>query len=59
MASSAGELLACQPYGGASTQIKDYGQGQGPNVVLGLTEQFGLLPAAKAWIFKNYQILYM
>ena len=44
MTSSTGELLAVQPYGGASTIIKDYGQGQGPNVVLGLTEQYALLP---------------
>jgi hypothetical protein len=45
--------FACQTYGGACTQIKEYGQGQGPNVVLRQTEQFGLLPGAKAWIFKK------
>ena len=49
MASSTGELLACQPYAGASTMIKDYGQGQGPNVVLGLAEQCGLLLGAKVY----------
>jgi len=49
LASSTGELLACQPYGGASTQIKDYGQGQGPNVVLGLSAQYGLLPGTKIY----------
>jgi len=42
LATAEGELLACQPYGGASTKIPDYGLGQGPNVVLGLSEQFGL-----------------
>jgi hypothetical protein len=54
MTSSIGELLVCQPYGGASTFIADYGQGQGPNVVLGLTEQYGLLPGSKAWISKIF-----
>jgi hypothetical protein len=47
MASTEGELLACQPYGGASTHIPDYGLGQGPNVVLGLADQYGLLPGSK------------
>jgi hypothetical protein len=49
MTSSTGELLACQPYGGASTFIADYGQGQGPNVVLGLSEQYGLLPGSQVY----------
>jgi hypothetical protein len=56
MASSAGELLACQPYAGASTFIKDYGQGQGPNVVLGLSEQYGLLPGSKVWYLSQNKI---
>lgn len=47
MTSAQGELLCCQPYGGSSTHIQDYGLGQGPNVVLGLVEQFGLLPGSK------------
>ena len=50
LATSAGELLACQPYAGASTQIKDFGLGQGPNVVLGLCEQFGLRPGSKVYV---------
>jgi hypothetical protein len=49
LASTEGELLACQPYGGASTHIPDYGLGQGPNVVLGLAEQYGLLPGCKVY----------
>jgi hypothetical protein len=53
LASSAGELLACQPYGGSATNIKDYGLGQGPNVVMGLSEQYGLLPGSKVKIFKE------
>ena len=44
LATSDGRLLTCQPYGGASTAIKQYGLGQGPDVVMGLSEQFGLLP---------------
>jgi hypothetical protein len=49
MASPQGELLVCQPYGGSTTSIKDYGQGQGPNVVLGLSEQYNLLPGSKIY----------
>ena len=30
-------------------QITDYGLGQGPNVVLGLAEQYGHLPGSKAY----------
>ena len=51
VASAEGELLACQPYGGATTHIPDYGLGQGPNVVFGLAEQFGLIPGSKVRIF--------
>ena len=53
MANAEGELLACQPYGGASTKIADYGLGQGPNVVIGLCEQFGLQRGTKV---KNKKI---
>jgi hypothetical protein len=49
LASTEGELLACQPYGGASTHILDYGLGQGPNLVLGLAVQYGLLPGCKVY----------
>jgi hypothetical protein len=51
LASSTGELLACQPYGGSTTNIPDYGLGQGPNVIMGLSEQYGLLPGSKVYIF--------
>ena len=47
LASSTGELLACQPYAGAKTLLPDYGLGQGPNVVFGLSNQYGLLPGSK------------
>lgn len=50
MATAQGELLACQPYAGNSTQIADYGLGQGPNMVMGLTEQFGLVPGSRVSI---------
>jgi len=50
MASDTGELLACQPYGGAATHIEDYGLGQGPNVVLGLVEEYGPLPGTKVYV---------
>lgn len=44
MASPLGELLRCQPYAGAKTHIKDFGLGQGPNVVMSLCEEYGLAP---------------
>jgi hypothetical protein len=50
LATAEGELLACQPYGGASTNIKDFGLGQGPNVVLGLSTQYKLLPGTKVYV---------
>ena len=50
MASAQGELLVCQPYGGNATHIKDYGLGQGPNVVLGLVDQYGLQPGTKVYV---------
>lgn len=48
LATSAGQLLACQPYAGAKTMLPDYGLGMGPNVVYGLIKQFGLEPGTKA-----------
>lgn len=47
MATAAGELLACQPYAGAKTLIPDVGLGQGPNVVYGLANQYGLEDGSK------------
>jgi len=60
MCTSTGELLACQPYGGAKTLIADQGLGQGPNVVLGLAQQYGLLPGSKLSadnLFINFDLL--
>lgn len=60
MASSAGELLACQPYAGAKTLIPDVGLGQGPNVVYGLSEQYGLQPGTKLTcdnLFTSFDLL--
>jgi hypothetical protein len=50
LATPTGELLAVQPYAGSSTHIPDFGLGQGPNVVMGLSLQYGLLPGAKVCI---------
>jgi Transposase IS4 len=50
MATPAGELLAVQPYAGATTHIPDFGLGQGPNVVMGLSLQYGLKPGTKICI---------
>ena len=47
LCTSAGELLCCQPYAGIRTQIPDQGLGQGPNVVLGLAQEYGLSPGTK------------
>ena len=41
------ELLVCQPYAGVKTSIPDQGLGQGPNVVMGLCQQFGLSTGTK------------
>lgn len=60
MCTSTGELLACQPYGGGKTLIPDKGLGQGPNVVLGLAQQYGLLPGSKLSadnLFINFDLL--
>jgi hypothetical protein len=49
LATSAGQLLACQPYAGATkTMLPDCGLGTGPNVAYGLVKQFGLAPGTKA-----------
>ena len=50
LATNDGRLLHCQPYGGASTAIKQYGLGQGPDVVLGLSEQFGLVQGTRVFV---------
>jgi DNA excision repair protein ERCC-6 len=50
LATPTGELLAVQPYAGSATHIPDFGLGQGPNVVLGLSLQYGLLPGTKVCI---------
>jgi hypothetical protein len=50
LATSAGQLLACQPYAGATrrTMLPDCGLGTGPSVAYGLVKQFGLAPGTKA-----------
>ena len=58
LASSVGELLAVQPYAGSTTHIQDHGLGQGPNVVLGLSDQYGLLPGSKEWIENFFLIIW-
>ena len=55
LATSRGQLLACQLYAGTATAIKAYGLGQGPDVVFGLAEQYGLLPGSKVNI--RYHII--
>jgi DNA excision repair protein ERCC-6 len=47
LATSAGQLLACQPYAGAKTLLPDFGLGMGPNVVYGLARQYSLRPGSK------------
>jgi hypothetical protein len=47
LAARTGELLWCQPYAGLKTKIADVGLGQGPNVVYGLAEQYGLKEGTK------------
>ena len=59
MCTGDGQLLSCQPYAGAKTHIPDQGLGQGPNVVLGLAEQHGLLPGTKLSadnLFNNFEL---
>jgi len=60
MATPTGQLLACQPYGGAKTKIPDQGLGQGPNVVLGLAEQRELKEGSKVAcdnLFTSFDLL--
>lgn len=60
LATPAGELLAAQPYAGAKTMIEDVGLGQGPNVVYGLCEQFGLSTGSKVAcdnLFTSFDLL--
>jgi len=52
LATSSGQLLSCQPYAGAATHLKDFGLGQGPNVVMALSLDYMLLPGSKVF-FKN------
>ncbi|KAK8384320.1 hypothetical protein O3P69_009240 [Scylla paramamosain] len=47
LATSKGELIRCEPYGGAKTKLFDYGIGQGPNVVYGLVEYAKLVAGSK------------
>lgn len=60
LATPSGEVLACQPYGGANTMISDQGLGQGPNVVLGLAQQRGLKEGTKVAcdnLFTSFDLL--
>ncbi|XP_065650814.1 piggyBac transposable element-derived protein 3-like [Hydra vulgaris] len=47
LATAEGKLLACQPYAGLKTKNKNNGLGQGPDVVLSLSEQYGLKKGIK------------
>lgn len=47
LATSTGELIHCEPYGGSKTKLFDYGLGQGPNVVYGLVEGAKLVAGTK------------
>ena len=58
LATSAGELLACQPHAGDKTLLPDLGLGLGPDVVYGLVEQYGgLLPGSKVAIGSQFTTL--
>ena len=60
MATPSGEVLHCQPYGGANTKIADQGLGQGPNIVLGLAQQRGLKEGSKVAcdnLFTSFDLL--
>jgi hypothetical protein len=50
LATAGSELLAYQPYGSASTHIKDFRLVKGPNIVLDLSTQFKLLPGMKVYV---------
>lgn len=47
LATSAGELIRCEPYGGSKTKLFNYGLGQGPDVVYGLVEDAKLVAGTK------------
>ncbi|KAK8387206.1 hypothetical protein O3P69_018089 [Scylla paramamosain] len=47
LATSKGELILCEPYGGTKTKLFDYDLGQGPNVVYGLVEDAKLVAGSK------------
>jgi hypothetical protein len=47
LATSKGELIRCEPYGGARTRLFNYGLGQGPDVVYGLVEDGKLVAGTK------------
>ncbi|XP_065651777.1 piggyBac transposable element-derived protein 3-like [Hydra vulgaris] len=60
LATAEGELLACQPYAGLKTKIKNNGLGQGPDVVLSLSEQYGLKKGTKVAcdnLFTSFDLL--
>jgi hypothetical protein len=50
LATPSGELLWVQPYAGSNTHIADFGLGQGPNVVMGLSQQCDLPPGTKVYV---------
>ena len=47
LATSAGELIRCEPYGGSKTKLSNYGLGQGPDVAYGLVEDAKLVAGTK------------
>ena len=47
LATSAGELIRCEPYAGARTKLFSYGLGQGNDVVYGLVEDAKLVAGTK------------
>ncbi|XP_065645645.1 piggyBac transposable element-derived protein 3-like [Hydra vulgaris] len=60
LATAEGELLACQPYAGLKTKIKNNGLGQAPDVVLSLSEQYGLKKGTKVAcdnLFTSFDLL--
>ena len=60
MAAPTGELLRVQPYAGVKTHIADVGLGQGPNVIYGLSTQYGLKPGSKVAcdnLFTSFDLL--
>lgn len=47
LATSNGEMIRCEPYGGAKTKLFTYGLSQGPDVVYGLVEDAKLVAGTK------------